>query len=102
MLPCAVHTSVLSVINETNTTSHINIVCSGEGHRQEIIEFVGCALDVYHDMIRPDPLPISPGVTSQSPYPTKVTAEDDTLIISDAGLHKIFILSLDELKVQVS
>ena len=53
-------------------------------------------------MIKPDPLPISPGVTSQSPYPTKVTADDDTLIISDAGLHKIFILSLNELKVQVS
>lgn len=73
----------------------------GEGHKEEMIDFVGSAIEVYEDQIKSHPLPISPGETLHCSYPTKVLADDGVLVISDSGLHKVFILSLNNLEVMV-
>lgn len=70
----------------------------GEGNKEQLIEFVGCGLEVYKDIIDHRPLPISVGETAAPSgllYPTKVLVQDDELVISDAGHHRLLICSLD-------
>ncbi|XP_067942575.1 NHL repeat-containing protein 2-like [Watersipora subatra] len=70
----------------------------GEGHRQALLEFVECTLEVYADTLNHNSLPIAIG-QSVSPsslfYPTKVLAQDNELIISDSGHHRVIICTLN-------
>lgn len=68
----------------------------GEGHRDELIDFVGAVLEVFSDEVEHCSLPISAGTAAPHSYlfyPTKVSVHNDSLIISDCGNHRIIICS---------
>lgn len=70
----------------------------GEGHKEELWEFIDCALDVFKDSISQHSLPISVGVSAGSHslhFPGKVLAHEQRVYVADTGNHRVLVCSTD-------
>ena len=72
----------------------------GEGHREDMIEFISVALDYFQeDLTKATKLAlpeIKAGLSHESPlrYPGKVLVQDNLIFISDTGNHRIIVCDL--------
>lgn len=64
-----------------------------------MIDFISSTLDVYSDSVeKNNTLPITVGESFKSSflmYPSKVCVNDELLIVSDTGNHRVVICSLN-------
>lgn len=71
----------------------------GEGHRENLLEFIDESLEYFKDMINPCDLKLSleKDKVNEAPlqFPGKVTTSNDgkILVVSDTGHHRILVLS---------
>lgn len=66
-----------------------------------MMEFIGCTLEAYKSSISNHHLPLSSGKMANVSYPTKLLAADDYILVSDAGRHKVVIMSVDGHSIKV-